>query len=195
MRTMVALLAFWVAFGALWSQAQQPAMPKELKKARAEFAAAMKQADSEFAASSKSAAEAFKKHLKELVEKESKAGNLDTAIAIREELKKVDADVPAAKAEKTTRRWIPGRWHVRFHPSNTGGILEIRPDGQILDDSGNKRGQLRILNDEIIRDSDGVFERFNFSKNRLFIEHYSSRVDLERNVVDQIGVAVLILKK
>jgi hypothetical protein len=185
----------------VWA-AELPKLPNDALRARADYRDAKAKAGAVQADSLRRATEDYKKRLKEIMEKETKSGNLDGALAVREEIKGLDAPAKEGgsktdpKADPPSRRMVTGLWSIKYHPNKTGGAIEVKPDGLVTyEDGKTKKGQLLKQGEFFVMESGERFERFTFAGNRLFIEHYLSKAHYERNEIDQIGVGQLVNKK
>jgi hypothetical protein len=172
-------------------------VPPGLENARKEYKAALGKAQAEYNRSVTNAAEEHKKRLKDLQQAETKAGNLDAALAARDELRALEMNGPPLLAEGkdpavAKGKWVTGTWIIRHHPNGSIRTYVIRSDGQVTFLEGHVKGQLKRSGESFTLDfGEGKFERITFAGGRLFVEHYNPKSDFEKNLPGQIGVGVL----
>ncbi len=151
------------------------------EKSKAKYLAALEKSQEKY---SEAAELHFGAHLKELetvLDAETKAGRLDVAVAVRDELQRlksegapVYAEVPPTSLRIATARLV-GTWHVAF----PGGVTRT----YIVDGKGGVRfvdekrvAKLKGQPKELLVDfDDGKIERWNLADGRLFVEHWDPK--------------------
>lgn len=119
-------------------------------------------------------------------EQAAMANELDDAVRIRKYREGVEAE---AKAAKLKLAWVPGTYELKYFPNQSSCTVEIRPNGDFLDKAtGKGSSKLRRFRGDVVRDAPPRFERITFAPNYFFAEHFFSREDFGKNIVNQIGV-------
>jgi hypothetical protein len=165
--------------------AAEPAKTPEGAKARAEFKEELAKAQADFDDAVKKAGDGHRARLKELLDAETKAGNLDEAPAVREEIRGLEAGRKGA--------WVAGTWRIKYHPNRTTRTYVIRATGEV--EYGDRKAVLKAQADAILLDfGDDKVERLTFAGDRLFVEHFAPRRNFGSGAPDQVGVGELVKK-
>src|SRR5262245_25439885 len=111
--------------------AEQSKTPEGVSKARAAFREELTKAQTEFDKAIKKATDSHRQRMKELLDAQTKAGDLDGALAIRDELRALDAGGGGSSLDKrelegAKGRWVTGTWIVRYHPNKVTRTYFIR---------------------------------------------------------------------
>jgi len=181
----LAIIALAVALAACTLAAEPAKTPDGLAKARAEFKDELARAKAEFDEAVKKAVDGHRARLKELLDAETKGGNLDEALAVREEIRGLE---PGRKVA-----WVAGTWRIKYHPNRTTRTYVIRATGEV--EYGDRKAVLKVQADALLLDfGDDKVERLTFAGDRLFVEHFAPRRNFGSGDPDQIGVGELVKK-
>ncbi len=97
-----------------------------LEKARKEYTAALAKAQADYNAAAERAAEVFKKKLRDQQEADTKAGKLDSAVAIRDEIKNLEDAAESATVAQVRRRLEGSVWQW-----TSDQVLQLNRDGTV----------------------------------------------------------------
>ncbi len=174
-------------------------LPPAFEAAKKEFKTAVGRAEADYNKAVQKAAEDYKAKLKAVQETETKAGNLDTALAVRDEIKALtDDSLPLfddSKEKELTAmkgKVVVGTWDVTVTPGRTTRTYLLKADGELLSVEDKKTWKLKKVGDSLLADTvDGRISRFTFASGRLFEEMYESKTNLEKDLPQFIGIGVL----
>lgn len=161
-------------------------LPPSVQQAVKEYQADVAVAEAKFGAEAEKARQSFLAKLNEEMKKETMAGNLDNAVAIRDEIRRIQSESPSAKGTlqhgqtpKSTAALPPqliGKWIVKYQPPFIH-TYTVHPDGTCSYLEKGVVGNLkRQSNDTFLITfavDDGDFtERWTLAGNRFFVEHF-----------------------
>lgn len=156
----------------------------EMERAQKEYQAKLAKAHGDYVAL-----------LRDLVEKRTKAGDLEGAIVIRHELQETQARGPfklyePMKDKKAPlKRSVAGVWRFSYG-NKTAHVRTIDADGKV--DGGG--GNLSVRGDDLVIQFATVIERLTLAGDRLLVEHYNPASDYPNKPPDQIGIGVRVGK-
>lgn len=193
------LLAALALFALAGPAADPVKPPASLESARKEYKAALTQAQTGYNQAANKAAEEQKQRLKELQQTETKAGNLDAAVAIRDELKALtDAGPPLLGGNEWAGRakWVEGTWEVIYPPGKAVRTYVIKPDGDVTFVEEKRSGKLKPSGDSFLLDlDDGKLSRLTFGGGRVFDEGFDPKSSFGKGPPTVIGVGTLKKKE
>jgi len=178
---------------AIGAQAVKP--PAGLVEARVEYSGQVDTARAAYNDAVKQAAQTHRKRLAGVLDAETKAGNLDGALLVREEMRALDADGPPTLLDAlgpTRARWVAGTWALRYHPNGATRTYTIHTNGEVSCKEGAMKGVLKPAGMSFTLEfGDGKLERVTFAGGRAFFEHFDPKANAERNAVGQVAIAEL----
>jgi NAD(P)-dependent dehydrogenase (short-subunit alcohol dehydrogenase family) len=139
------------------------------------------------------AAAKFKDVLRKGVDDETKAGHLDSALALRTELTTLEASGLPLFAEHDQSAvelsaLVPGTWKIVYFPNHVKKVYLVKATGDVALADSDWKGRLQKTAGFLVLDvGDGKLERWTFAGARLFIEHFESKASYPDNPV-QIGI-------
>jgi hypothetical protein len=190
----------WVTFGLTAAEAQEkPTLPASAQRAAKEYQRDLADAESKLAAAVDDARERFVAKLTELMKKETSAGNLDKAVALRDEIKRVQGEkVPERKAAAKGPQLASyaGRWSIwGSAPAENQKTYLIDRTGKVKELEHALEGQLVLAGGfaylEIPSRSGGTdFEHLTLVGNRLLIEHWYPKDNYEKKVATNLALGI-----
>jgi hypothetical protein len=167
---------------------------------RLAFHETLRDAQRQYDAVVRRAAEPLKEKLRAAVQVETKAGNLDKAVALRDEADALETpglslfgdgtEVPRAVAD-----FVPGTWDVAYYPNHWHRRYVIQPSGEVSCDGEKLKGKIERKGGFSILDfGDGKLERLTFAGRRLFIEHYIPKASYPKEP-NQVGIGEVVIPR
>jgi hypothetical protein len=157
---------------------REPAVSAAAEKARAKYVSAVEKSQEKYSDEVSAHFSDYLKELETIQDKETKAGRLEVAVAVRDEIKRLQTEgAPVfAEAPPTSLRTAIPRLVGTWSTLATTGAKRI----YIVDSSGKVKfvdekleGQLKSRGKEITLDfGDNKIERWSYCDGRIFIEHW-----------------------
>lgn len=167
---------------------------------RIAFHEILRDAQQQYDAVVRKAADQFKEKLRLAVPVETKAGNLDKAVALRDEADALDKPGPPLFGDGTEvplalAAFVPGTWDVAYYPNHWRRRYVIQPSGEVWCDSEKLKGKIERKGGFFVLDfGDGKLERLTFAGRRLFVEHYIPKESYPKEP-NQVGIGETTLLK
>jgi hypothetical protein len=145
---------------------------KAMTPAKHSFDTAIEAASKEYTKATDKARAEYAARLDKLIESATKAGNIDAALAIRDERRRLDsiAVYPPSRVAD-----LEGIWEIRY-TNKSVRIYIIDRDGRIkaaAKDGKNRAMTIRAEGDNLLARDGSIVERFKIDGGRLIIEHYN----------------------
>jgi predicted nuclease of predicted toxin-antitoxin system len=160
---------------------------------RIAFHETLREAQQEYDAVVRKSSDRFKEKLRAAVAVETKAGNLDKAVALRGEADALEKPGPplfgnATDLPLSLATIVPGTWDVAYYPNHWRRRYVIQPNGEVSCEAEKLKGKIARKADSLVLDfGDGKLERLTFAGRRLFIEHYIPK-DSYPTEPNQVGI-------
>jgi hypothetical protein len=181
-----------LAFGAF------PQISAAAERAKAKYLAALEKAQQKY---SDEAQQLFAEHLRDLeavLETETKAGRLEVAVAVRDEIQRLRMEGPSvfAEAPPTSLRQaiarLTGTWQVVF-PSGAIRVYVVDAKGNVSFPAEQRVAKLKGQPRELLVDfEDGKLERWTIADGRLFCEHWDPKTDFGKQSPALISVGAKV---
>jgi len=197
MRSTSALVVFALAASTLGADDKPVKLPPSSEAAKKGFKAAIAKAEDEYNKAVNKAADEYKAQLKVIQEGETKGGNLDAAVAVREEVKRITEeslplfeegkDAPTAKG-----KLVAGTWDMTYIQNKATRTYVFKTDGDLSFVEEKKSWKVKKVGDAFVTDhGEGHMARYTFAGGRVFEEMYESKAKFDKETPSMIGIGTL----
>jgi hypothetical protein len=186
MRTIGAAIGLLVSVSGIFAAV---ATVDDLESSRKDFAVAVRKAQSQYDVSVKSAADVLRVRVQAALDRATKEGDLDRALALRSEVQRLGSDsLPLFGASGEV---LPGTWRITYHPNGVQRTYVVKSNGEVTCIEANVRGRLKKDGSSLFLDfEDDRLERLTFVGSRLFLEHFYPKDSFPKICQVGIGEAV-----